>query len=146
MAELYVDAWALTCSASADRVCRCCTELSPAFSLDCFQGSITHKTGKLAHIIVQGSSSFNGIRREDCECTTIRTLEKGSLVTTTRDYIRSERDFHKKIINITIIIIIYPLTATVVGAPQMISQPVSSILPCSPLPSGTCRTPGLSIP
>ena len=45
-----------------------------------------------------------------------------------------------------IIIIIYRLTARVVGAPQMISQPVSSIFPCSPLPSGTCRTPGLSIP
>ena len=42
------------------------------------------------------------------------------------------------------IIIIYPLTKRVVGAPQMISQPVSSILPCSPLPSGTWRTPGLS--
>ena len=27
----------------------------------------------------------------------------------------------------------------------MISQPVSSILPCSPLPSGTWRTPGLFI-
>ena len=45
-----------------------------------------------------------------------------------------------------IIIIIYPLTARVVGAPQMISQPVSSIFPSSPLPSWTCRTPGLSIP
>ena len=45
-----------------------------------------------------------------------------------------------------IIIIIYPLTAMVVGAQQMISQPVSSILPCSPLPSVTWRTPGLSIP
>ena len=42
--------------------------------------------------------------------------------------------------------LIYPLTARVVGAPQMISQPVSSTLPCSPPPSGTCRTPGLSIP
>ena len=42
--------------------------------------------------------------------------------------------------------LIYPLTARVVGAPQMISQPVSSIYPCSPLPSGTSRTPGLSIP
>ena len=40
--------------------------------------------------------------------------------------------------------LIYPLTARVVGAPQMISQPVSSIFPCSPLPSGTWRTPGLS--
>ena len=30
--------------------------------------------------------------------------------------------------------LIYPLTARVVGAPQMISQPVSSIFPCSPLP------------
>ena len=50
------------------------------------------------------------------------------------------------IIIIIIIIIIYPLTARVVGAPQMISKLVSSIFPCSPLPSGTCRTPGLSIP
>ena len=43
------------------------------------------------------------------------------------------------------IIIINPLTARVVGAPQMILQPVFSIFPSS-LPSGTCRTPGLSIP
>ena len=45
-----------------------------------------------------------------------------------------------------IIIIINPLTARVVGAPQIILQPVFSILPCSPLFSGTCRTPGLFIP
>ena len=45
-----------------------------------------------------------------------------------------------------IIIIINPLTARVVGAPQMILQPVFSIFPCSLLPSGTWRTPGLSIP
>ena len=50
--------------------------------------------------------------------------------------------FQQKII----IFIIYPLTTRVVGAPQMILQPVSSIFPCSPLPSGTCQTPGLSIP
>ena len=43
-----------------------------------------------------------------------------------------------------IIIIIYPLTMRVGGAPRMISQPVSSIFPCSHLPSGTWRTPGLS--
>ena len=48
--------------------------------------------------------------------------------------------------HIVIIIINNPLTARVVGAPQMILQPVLSIFPCSPLPSGTCRTPGLSIP
>ena len=42
--------------------------------------------------------------------------------------------------------LIYPLTARVVGAPKMISQPVSSIFPRSPLPSGTWRTPRLSIP
>ena len=41
---------------------------------------------------------------------------------------------------------INPITARVVGAPQMILQPVFSIFPCSSLPSGTCRTPGLSIP
>ena len=42
--------------------------------------------------------------------------------------------------------LIYPLTAKVVGTSQMVSQPVFSTLPCSPLPSGTCRTPDLSIP
>ena len=47
---------------------------------------------------------------------------------------------------IIIIIIINPLTTRVVGAPQIISQPVSSIFFCSPLPSWTCRTPGRSIP
>ena len=40
-----------------------------------------------------------------------------------------------------VFIIIYPLNTRVVGAPQMISQPVSSTFLCSPLPSGTCRTP-----
>ena len=40
----------------------------------------------------------------------------------------------------------YPLSARVVGAPQMILQPVPSIFPCSPLPSGTWRNTGLSIP
>ena len=40
--------------------------------------------------------------------------------------------------HILLLIIIYPLTAMVVGAPRMISQPVTSIYPCSPLPSGTC--------
>ena len=47
---------------------------------------------------------------------------------------------------IIIIIIIYPLTTRVIGVPQMISQPVFSIFPCSSLPSWTCWTPGLSIP
>ena len=51
----------------------------------------------------------------------------------------------QQVLLIIIIIIINPLTARVVGAPQMILQPVFSIFPCSPLPSGTCRTPGLSI-
>ena len=45
-----------------------------------------------------------------------------------------------------IIIIINLLTARVARAPQMISQPVSSIFLCSPLSSGNWRTPGLSIP
>ena len=47
---------------------------------------------------------------------------------------------------VAIIIIINPFTARVVGVPQMILQPVFSIFPCSQLPSGTCRTSGLSIP
>ena len=44
------------------------------------------------------------------------------------------------------LIIMYHLTASVGGAPQIISQPLSSFSPCSPLPSGTWRAPGLSIP
>ena len=48
--------------------------------------------------------------------------------------------------HIIIIIIIYPLTMRAVGVPQMVLQPVSSNFPCSPLPSGTWQTPGLSIP
>ena len=43
-------------------------------------------------------------------------------------------------------IIIYSLTARVIGALQMIPHLVSSISSCSPLPSGTWQTPGLSIP
>ena len=46
----------------------------------------------------------------------------------------------------TFFTITYPLTSGVVEAPQTTSQPVSSIVLCSPLPSGTWRTPGLSIP
>ena len=72
-----------------------------------------------------------------------------------RDLCRQENGHHIIIIIIIIIIIniiiiiiiiINLLTVRVVGAPQMISQPLFSIFPCSPLPSGTCRTPGLSIP
>ena len=37
----------------------------------------------------------------------------------------------------------YFLTAGVIGAPQMTSQPVSSISVCLPPPSGTWQTPGL---
>ena len=40
-----------------------------------------------------------------------------------------------------IIIIINSLTARVVGAPLMMLQPIFSIFPCFPLPSGTCWTP-----
>ena len=44
------------------------------------------------------------------------------------------------IIIIIIIITIYPLTARVFEAPQIISQPVSSIFPCSPLPCAVSYT------
>ena len=54
-------------------------------------------------------------------------------------------DPHAYTFIIIIIIVISPLTVRVVGAPQMILQPVFSIFPCSPLPSGTFRTPGVSI-
>ena len=65
--------------------------------------------------------------------------------------IRSRTGTHKRnglatLIGPEIIIIIFPLTSRVVWAPQMISQPVSSIFLYSPLLSGTRRTPGLSIP
>ena len=60
-----------------------------------------------------------------------------------RGYLTNQRG---KVSEWCISIIIYPLTARVVGAPQMILQPVSSIFPCSLPPSGTWRTPDLSIP
>ena len=47
---------------------------------------------------------------------------------------------------IIVIIIRNPLTSMVVGARQMILQPVFCIFPRFPLPSRTCRTPSLSIP
>ena len=47
---------------------------------------------------------------------------------------------------IIIVVVINPLTTRIVGAPQMISQPISSIFLCFPLPFGTWRTPGLFIP
>ena len=40
----------------------------------------------------------------------------------------------------------FPLIARIVGAPQTTCQPIFLRVLCSPLPSGTCRTPGLSIP
>ena len=55
----------------------------------------------------------------------------------------SDRWFKRILI---ISIIIYSLTARVVGTPKMISQPASSMFPCFPLLSRTWRTPGLSIP
>ena len=60
--------------------------------------------------------------------------------------IRKEERFHFENASCdVVIIIINSLTTRVVGALQMILQPVFSIFPCSPLPSGTCQTPGLSI-
>ena len=47
--------------------------------------------------------------------------------------------------SVSLFIIMYLLTTRVAVAPQMISQPVSSIFLYSPLPSETWRTPGLSI-
>ena len=50
------------------------------------------------------------------------------------------------------IIIFYPLTTRIVGVPQTISQPVSSIFPCSPPPSSylffclPCRLPPFTVP
>ena len=54
--------------------------------------------------------------------------------------------YHDFKLKCNVIIINYLLTARVAGAPQTISQPVSSIFPCTPLPSRTWQTPGLSIP
>ena len=59
----------------------------------------------------------------------------------TQDYKETDKEARNKNI-ITIIIIINRLIKRVVGARQMISQPVFSIVLCSPLPSGIWRTPG----
>ena len=44
------------------------------------------------------------------------------------------------------IIIINPLSVRIIEAPQIVLQLMFSISSYSPLPSGTCRAPGLSIP
>ena len=82
-----------------------------------------------------------------------RTHTQTHTHTHTHTHIHRERSLPKtkrrlcnKVFVIIIIIIIDPLTARVVGAPQIILNSFFSIFPCSPLPSGTCRTPGLSIP
>ena len=80
----------------------------------------------------------------------IMTYLKGlCLVLVTVTYLTTEekgRGLIPLVVTSVIIIIIYPLTARVVGAPHIILQPVSSIFPGSPLPSRTWRTPGMSIP
>ena len=61
--------------------------------------------------------------------------------------IHLKQALNSEIFNIcVIIIIIYPLTMRVLRAPQMISLQVPSKFLCSPLPSWTWQTPGLSIP
>ena len=67
------------------------------------------------------------------------------IVETDEESRRMNLDESGKITQNCLRVIINPLTARVVGAPQMILQPVFYFFPCSPLPSGTCRTPGLSI-
>ena len=80
-----------------------------------------------------------------CDCTAqSRILSRFSISrSSVRQIIENCCSFasNTQIAIVIIIIIINPLTARVVGAPQMISQPVSSIFPCSPLPSGTGRAP-----
>ena len=52
----------------------------------------------------------------------------------------SVHELHREILSGDLISsLIYPLTAGVVGTLQMVSQPVFSIFPCSPLPSGATR-------
>ena len=46
---------------------RCCTELFQSFSLDCFQGCITHTAGRLVHTIVQGNCLLKVMGQESCQ-------------------------------------------------------------------------------
>ena len=41
-------------------------------SLDCFYGSITYKTGKLAHSVVHGNCLLNVMGQESCQYNTIQ--------------------------------------------------------------------------
>ena len=61
-------------------------------------------------------------------------------------YLSSANDKKTQLLSLISHHLIYPLIARVVGAPQTISQPVSSIFLCSLLPSGAWQTQGLSIP
>ena len=82
-----------------------------------FYGSITHTTGRLARPIVQGNCIYSR--------------------SWVRKLVNTKRHTPPHLTN--------PLTARVAWASQLTSQPVSSIFPCIPLPSGTWLTPGLSI-
>ena len=93
--------------------------------------------------------AFNSAAK-DTTCSQRCTCTKEWILSSHITWLRQEKHYSVSFLVMTnviiIIIIIYSLTARVVGAPQMISQPDSSIFLCSPLPSETWRTPGLSIP
>ena len=50
-----------------DWVQRCCIESFYALSMDCFNGSITYTTGRLANTTVQGNRSFKVMDQEICQ-------------------------------------------------------------------------------
>ena len=92
-------------------------------------------------------------RRADEDCVTFEMIcleKKDSLAGELTDTVSHSRWSHWKGESLARELknshLIYPLTMRVVGAPQMISQPVSSIFARSPRPSGTRQTPDLSIP
>ena len=83
----------------------------------------------------------------DISCNQLKQITVISTLNQTQNHLTcyQSTQYHMVIIIIIIIIIIYLLNVKIVGAPQLILQPVSSIFPCSPLASWTWRIPGLSI-
>ena len=107
-----------------------------------------------------GQTNCTGERAMPCSCTISTHLGSDNHWKRTQQSVQSTRkvtnaktdpkyllwQFLYVVIQLSSHHLIYPLTTKVVRTLQMISQPVSSMFPCSPLPSGTLRTPGLSIP
>ena len=77
------------------------------------------------------------VTAEECDVLGHVTQRDVEVATLLHHGLQKQQDQVKEMTHTSHIIIIYPFTARVAGAQQMIWLPLSSIFLCSPLPSGT---------